>query len=337
MLILGIETSCDETALAIVEGRQGKLRVLKNVVASQIKIHQKYGGVIPEVAARQHAEIIAPLLKKTLGRKKPDVIAVTAGPGLAIALLVGIEVGRTLSYLWEKPLVKVNHLAGHIYANWLIGRTEIRFPILCLVVSGGHTELVLMTDHLKYKVLGRTRDDAAGECFDKVAKILGLPYPGGPPISRLARLGNQKKIAFPRPMLSEDNFDFSFSGLKTAVLYYVKGHASADLSAALRQDICASFEQAVVDVLVSKTLRAAKKYRVKTVMLGGGVAANHHLRSALAKAVRDDSPNTKYQIPDTKYTTDNAAMIAAAGYFQTLKKDFTDWRELEINPQMKLA
>ena len=364
MLILGIETSCDETALALVEGKQDKLEVIKNTVASQISIHKKYGGVIPEVAARQHTEVIAPLLQATLGQKKPDAIAVTAGPGLAIALLVGVEVARTLSYLWQKPLIAVNHLAGHIYANWLPDlktrgfklatqnknlKSEIKnlqFPMLCLIVSGGHTELILMRGHLNYKIIGRTRDDAAGECFDKVAKILGLPYPGGPSVAALAancrlQIADcrfETPIKFPRPMLNEKNFDFSFSGLKTAVLYYVKEHYLEEkIPPKELAKICYSFEDAVTEVLVAKTLRAAKKYQVKTVLLGGGVSANHRLRQQLGLAVLAQLPNTRYKIPDTKYTTDNAAMIAAAGYFQALKKDFTPWQKIEINPQLTLS
>ncbi len=385
MLILGMETSCDETAVALVEAKAGlpsealakagRFIVHKNLVYSQIKIHRKYGGVVPEVAARNHVEKIIPLIEAALstpsdspfprGRSndlpslerrgrgrlkvlpKIDVIAVTAGPGLVTSLMVGVETARALAYLWKKPLVAVNHLEGHIYANFLSEKI-CEFPILCLIVSGGHTELVLMKKHLNYKVIGATRDDAAGECFDKVGKMLGLPYPAGPEVAKLADKGNPRAIAFPRPMMNSGDFsakggpasgwDFSFSGLKTAVLYYVKKipkQVRDDKKTIV--DICASFQQAAVDVLVTKTIRAAQKYRVKTIMLGGGVAANQQLRKQLNEAIKKQSPNTNYLILNTQFCSDNAAMIAAAGYFRALKKDFTPWPKLTVNPNQELV
>ena len=386
MRILGIETSCDETAAAVGEITERpnnqstkqpvvplfSCSVLSSIVASQIKIHQQTGGVVPEVAARAHVEAILPVVKmamknaecrmKNLG-SDIDAIAVTAGPGLATSLLVGVETARALAWLWKKPVVAVNHLAGHVYANWLpspqsspagrgsiendpspLGRGQgeggLQFPILCLIVSGGHTELVLMRKHLVFKIIGSTRDDAAGEAFDKVAKMLGLGYPGGPIISALAekcRMQNVKcrMIEFPRPMIDAPNFDFSFSGLKTAVLYYIKTLKHTNIKTLLPQ-ICFEFQEAVVDVLVAKTVRAAKKYQVKTVLLGGGVAANARLRQRLIEVIPRELPTTSYILPSLQYATDNAAMIAAAGYFMARAKQFTPWQKLEVNPHWKL-
>ncbi|TAL19205.1 tRNA (adenosine(37)-N6)-threonylcarbamoyltransferase complex transferase subunit TsaD [Patescibacteria group bacterium] len=359
MRILGIETSCDETALAIVEGKGERVRVARELVASQVKIHKKYGGVVPEVAARRHAEVMPWMLKKMLGRERArafDVIAVTAGPGLITSLRVGVDTARSLAYAWGKPLVAVNHLAGHIAANFIdeitntkyqIPNTKFqipnsnrkslsykpfaisraRFPALALVVSGGHTELVLMRDHGVYELLGATRDDAAGEAFDKVGKLLGLGYPGGPAVAKRAEKGDPHAIPFPRPMIHSKDFDFSFSGLKTAVAQYLDvqhpvGHP--DIA-----DICASFQEAAVDVLVEKTIRAARRVKPKTILLAGGVAANKELRKRLGIEVARQLPTANCRPPPMKFTTDNAAMIAAAGYFMARKKQFADWRTLE--------
>ncbi len=401
MRILGIETSCDETAAAVVQVTQGRFSVLSNVVASQVKIHAKTGGVVPEVAARAHVEKIIPVVEKALkqvhpllnpppsrGRNKKeiplprweglgeggiDAIAVTAGPGLATSLLVGVEVARTLAWLWKKPVVAVNHLAGHIYANWLpspqssptrgeeakgnfpplVGGVRGGWPVLALIVSGGHTELVLMKKHMDFKIIGETRDDAAGEAFDKVAKMLGLGYPGGPIISKLAKKGDSRAISFPRPMLDSPNFDFSFSGLKTSVLYCARDHKLSAMrinpmrlpagvyghlpEQPTRNDLCASFEQAVVDVLVAKTIWAAKQYKVKTVLLGGGVAANQHLRARLQQELQRSMPFALCSMPSIAYTTDNAAMVAAAGYFMARKKQFVPWQKLEVDPNWELG
>lgn len=389
MRILGIETSCDETAAAVVEAKNGRFSVLSNVVASQVKIHAKTGGVVPEVAAREHIRKIIPVLERALNApplrggsrllvagSKIDAIAVTTGPGLATSLMVGVEVARTLAYLWKKPVVAVNHLAGHIYANWLNANgcksqcewLQIKFPVLALIVSGGHTELVLMRGHLKFKIIGSTRDDAAGECFDKVAKMLNLGYPGGPAVAAMAekfkisnqlinKLTNQPPI-FPRPMIDSPDFDFSFSGLKTAVLYYLKS-INQPINKLTRSAICYEFQQAVVDVLVAKTIRAAKKYKVKTILLGGGVAANKQLREWLSRSIKNELPITNYHLPPMEYTTDNAAMIAAAGYFMARKKQFipleasrqrrlprqwrgpltgfTPWQKLDVNPNWEIG
>jgi N6-L-threonylcarbamoyladenine synthase len=351
MYILGIETSCDETSAAVVESDGRNFEVKNSVVASQIKIHAKYGGVVPEVAARQHVEAILPVVEAALGKggaKKIDAIAVAAGPGLITSLLVGNEVARILSWFFKKPLVRVNHVEAHIYANWLNNK-KIKFPALCLVVSGGHTELILMRGHGKYKIIGETRDDAAGECFDKTAKILGLGYPGGPAIARKAeqwkpKIQNYKSQInskfqipkLPRPMLESPDFDFSFSGLKTAVLYAARDLKNKYKMEEIVPAMAFEIQEAIVDVLVAKTMKAAKKYNVKTVMLAGGVSANKRLRERFVAEIEKELPNTKYQIPDTKYCTDNAAMVAAAGYFHAAKKDFTPWQKLKVDPNWEL-
>lgn len=337
MRILAIETSCDETAMAIVEGTGDRLKVRKNLVASQMELHNKYGGVIPEVAARQHVETVIPMLRDIVrpDGEGIDAIAVTYGPGLVPALRVGVEMARTLSLLWNKPLVGVNHLEGHIYSNWLSGRglkSLIKFPALVLIVSGGHTEIILMKGHGKYQLIGETRDDAAGEAFDKVARILGLGYPGGPAVARLAKEGNGTRFDLPRPMLEADNFDFSFSGLKTAVLY-----AWRDVGDGSRADMAASFQEAAVGVLVGKMTKAIAKTRPKTVLLAGGVAANERLRQKLGSAIRKQFPKVKFVVPPMKYTTDNAAMIGAAGYWRARAKDFVDPMILEANPNLRLT
>ncbi len=353
MVILGIETSCDETSAAVLEVQESRFMVRSNIVSSQIKIHEKYGGVVPEVAARKHVETILPILGKVLGKrakKNIDAIAVAVGPGLVTSLLVGAEIGRVLSYVLNKPLIAVNHIEAHIYANWLSPICNVKcqtpnvktieFPVLCLVVSGGHTELVLMRDHGDYKIVGQTRDDAAGECFDKTAKILGLGYPGGPIISAEAekfKISNSKfQVELPRPMIDSSDFDFSFAGLKTAVLYGVRDLIKSYKMEEIQPPMAHEIQEAIVDVLVAKTVKAAKKFNVKTVMLAGGVSANKHLRQQFVATTKKEMPNTKYQIPDTKYCTDNAAMIAAAGYFHAVKKDFTPWQKLKVNPNWEL-
>ncbi|HPV70827.1 MAG TPA: tRNA (adenosine(37)-N6)-threonylcarbamoyltransferase complex transferase subunit TsaD [Candidatus Magasanikbacteria bacterium] len=333
MKILGIETSCDETSVALVEDKGGILKVVKNLVYSQIPIHRQYGGVVPEVAARRHVEKIIPLIKEVI-KNKPQAIAVTAGPGLATALLVGIETAKTLSYLLNIPLVRVNHIEGHIYSNFInqkISSTAKIFPALCLVVSGGHTELILMKKHLSYKLIGQTRDDAVGECFDKVGKILNLPYPGGPEVAKLATKGNHQAISFPRPMIDTADFDFSFSGLKTAVFYQQQKNLNSP------QDICASFQQAAIDVLISKTLKAIKKHRIKTILTGGGVAANQELQRQLQQAINEHCPRVNYQNIQPAFCGDNAAMIAAAGYYNLKNKKIIDWQKLKMDPQWELV
>ena len=308
MKILAIESSCDDTAVAIVERREGKtsLRVLVSLVASQEKLHAQFGGVVPEVASRQHLEAIYPLIELALHKtkmtpKRIDAIAVTTNPGLLGSLLVGVNAAKTLGYLWNKPVIPVNHLLGHIYAGWL-GDETVVYPLVSLVTSGGHSEIVLTRREGEYKYVGGTRDDAAGEAFDKVARLLGLGYPGGPAVAQRAMTGVAGKVKLPRPMIDEDNFDFSFSGLKTAVTK-VRGK---------KEDIAKEFQTAAVEVLASKLMAAVKKYRAKTMVVGGGVSANRQLRQEIKS--RADRLGVKVIIPDIKYCTDNAAMIAAAGH-----------------------
>ncbi len=342
MKILGIETSCDETSAAVVIGDGRSFNIKSNIVSSQIKIHAKYGGVVPEVAARKHLEAILPVFQEAVGKdswKEIDAIAIASGPGLITSLLVGNEMARILSYLSKKPLVRINHIEAHIYANWLTDE-KIEFPALCLVVSGGHTALILMRGHGKYKIIGETRDDAAGECFDKAAKILGLGYPGGPAIATEAArfsVGSSCSMdKLPRPMIDSPNFDFSFSGLKTAVLYAVRDLKNKYKIEKIRPAMAYEIQEAIVDVLIAKTLRAAKKYKVKTVMLAGGVSANKRLRECFVDVMKKELPEVGWNIPPFEYCTDNAAMIAAAGYFHAIKKDFTPWQKLRVDPNWEL-
>ncbi len=337
--ILAIETSCDETSIAIAKfsgsRRRPCMRVHAHLVLSQIPVHRKFGGVVPNLAKREHEKNLAPMLAAALKRahfssKVPriDVIAVTYGPGLAPALWAGVNFALALGVLWGKPLIPVNHMEGHIYSAFIKQNRELgtwklevgKFPALALLVSGGHTEIVLMRGHGKYKILGETRDDAAGEAFDKVARILGLGYPGGPEISRLAKKGNSAKYPFPSPMLHSKDYDFSFSGLKTAVLYFCRAAFGGKVPQAAEADIAASFQKAVVDVLIAKTIRAAREYMVKTIIFGGGVAANEELRERLALEIKEYIPTTKYYIPDTDLAGDNALMIATAAYFMGKKR-----------------
>ncbi len=335
MKILGIESSCDDTAVALLEcSEQGHI-IISEATASQINVHSRYGGVIPEIAGRLHAEHITPLIEQVLGKTKPDAIAVTAGPGLITGLVVGVEAARTLAALWNVPLIATNHIDGHIHAVE-VGSDEqpsspIIFPALALVVSGGHTELVFMPERGTYERIGKTKDDAVGECFDKVGKLLGLAYPGGPKISTLAEHGNRQAIDLPRPMHDQPNYDFSFSGLKTAALYYLRDHLLTTESA--RADFCASFEEAIADVLVHKTMRAVQEFTPTSVLLGGGVAANNHLRKRLAEQLQKQFPETILRLPLPYYTTDNGAMIAVAGYYQTQKNKTTPWQKISVSPQ----
>ena len=447
MKILAIETSCDETAIAIAEFSGPKSRprisILSNIISSQIAIHKKFGGVVPNLARREHEKNLVPILREALkktemykvsGIKYPvlskriqntkykildtilarepelferfkkhilplpkpeiDAVAVTYGPGLAPALWVGVNFARALSVLWEKPLIPVNHMAGHFYSAflqksgvnskfeyrnpkqiqnsppdfaWAKSRRaskfqirNIQFPALALLVSGGHTELVLMRGHGKFKIIGETRDDAAGEAFDKVARILGLPYPGGPQISALAEIADKRgqeksrtnaetsinlrksmhtesprmpALRLPRPMMNSKDNDFSFSGLKTAVLYLVRDLGRTKTKK-MRPFIAKEFQDAVVDVLIKKTLRAAKAFKAKTILLGGGVAANHELRKRLEANLKKELPNTKYLIPNTRMTGDNALMIAIAAHFVGKKKA---WNKVHADANARLG
>lgn len=363
MIILGIESSCDDTSVALVKANESGFEILAEKTASQIEVHKKYGGVVPEIAGRCHAENISPLVEDVLaGQPKPEVIAVTSGPGLITGLMVGVEAAKTLSYLWNIPTVSVNHIEGHIHSveiqdtrykiqtNSKYPISNIQYPALALIASGGHTELILMQKQGEYERIGATKDDAAGECFDKVAKLLGFDYPGGPKISKFAETGNPQAIKFPRPMLREDNFDFSFAGLKTSALYWLRDHQlsamqinpiqqPAGIFGMQREgitinDFCASFEQAIIDVLVGKTLKAVEQFKTKTVILGGGVAANKKLRETLAQS---PVPRSSFLVPPLAYAMDNAAMIAIAGYYKALNKNFTQWDKLIADPNWKIC
>ena len=317
-LTLGIETSCDETAAAVLEDGR---RIRSSVVASQDILHAPYGGVVPELASRRHVETIWPVVQEALSRARVTLaevngIAATAGPGLIGSLLVGLCFGKALAFARHIPLVGVNHLEGHLYAA-LLDHDGLSFPFTGLVASGGHTHIYQATAPGEYRLLGRTRDDAAGEAFDKVAKFLTLGYPGGPRIEEWARKGDPNVVRFPRPTLPRGSFDFSFSGLKTAVVNYVKGVGGTPLDPALVADICAGFQEAVVDVLVRVSLAAAKASASRRLVLAGGVACNGRLRSKLTERAGEEGVQVYY--PNPSLCTDNAAMIAAAGYPHLLR------------------
>ncbi len=319
--ILGIETSCDETAAAVVrDGRE----VLSSVVASQIKLHEKYGGVVPEIASRAHIEKIYPVINEALLQAKVDkdsidAVAVANQPGLTIALVVGVTTAKTLSFMWGKPLVAINHLHAHLQSA-MLAETNLELPAVALVVSGGHTSLYDCRSPLELTLLGSTIDDAAGEAFDKVASILKLPYPGGPSIEKLARKGNPKAIRFPHTMLGRESLDFSFSGIKTAVLYYCRGQdmKGADRVDSMSEqelaDVAASFQATVIDILLKKTKRAADRFGARTVLMGGGVAANGTLREAMQKMCDRSKPPRRLLVAPKPYCTDNAVMVASLAY-----------------------
>jgi N6-L-threonylcarbamoyladenine synthase len=307
--VLGIETSCDETAAACVRGGR---EVLSSVVSSQVDLHARYGGVVPEIASRAHSELIIPVTAQAMveagvDAEDLDVVAATTGPGLIGALLVGVSAAKALALTWGLPFVAVNHLEAHLYAA-LLEEPELQFPLVVLLVSGGHTMLIEMVDHGEYRLLGQTLDDAAGEAFDKVARFLGLGYPGGPAIDQISLQGDPEAVAFPRAML-DDGLDFSFSGLKTAVVNHVREHPEVSTA-----DVAASFQAAVVDVLVAKARRAAREVGAAALALGGGVAANSLLREQFLGACADDG--IQGFLPSRSMCTDNAAMIAAAGWYR---------------------
>ncbi len=347
MIILGLETSCDETAASVIEVNNNKkeINVLSNVISSSLPLHSKTGGIIPEVAAREQVKFIIPVLEKALADAKCseaeiDSIAVTYGPGLIGSLLVGVETAKTLSFAWNKPIIPVNHLFGHIYANFIseihnsefiihTSAAKIKFPLIGLIVSGGHTDLILMKDHGKIKWLGGTRDDAAGEAFDKIGRLLNLKYPAGPEIENLAKKGNPKAFTLPRPMIGSADFDFSFSGLKAAVAREVK--TIEQLNNETISDICASAQEAIVNVLVKKTIKAAIKFKVKSILLGGGVAANQKLRDEFKLEIRNLKLEIPLFVPEKSLCTDNGAMIAAAAVFNYKQ---VPWKKIMANPEL---
>ncbi|MBI2592939.1 MAG: tRNA (adenosine(37)-N6)-threonylcarbamoyltransferase complex transferase subunit TsaD [Candidatus Colwellbacteria bacterium] len=335
MKILGIETSCDETALAIVEARGRKnpgFKILKNIVSSQIKTHRPYGGVVPNLAKREHLKNLPIVLKKIKPDwKEIDLIAVTNGPGLEPALWTGINFAKSLAEKYKKPLMGVNHLEGHLYSPLIELKSNANiYPAIGLIISGGHTIIVVQKSLTSWEKIGETRDDAVGEAYDKVARLLGLPYPGGPEIERLALQGNPNAINFPRPMLNTKSDDFSFSGLKTAVLYYLRDNPKFK-----KADVAASFEEATIDVFLKKTIKAALEYKAKSIYLGGGVAANKTLRKALKK--ESDKWRIKFITPSIKLSTDNAAMIAEASYINFIsKKGAPQGSEIQADAHLNL-
>lgn len=333
-LILGLETSCDETSAAVIA--DGRL-ILSNVISSQIDLHQKYGGVVPEIASRKHIENVLPVVDQALVEAGVtladlDAIGVTYGPGLVGALLVGVAAGKALAFAAKKKLVGVNHLEGHIFANFL-AHEKLEPPFISLIVSGGHTSLVQIRDYNDFLLLGQTRDDAAGEAFDKIARVMGLPYPGGPYIDKLASEGNPEAIRFPRALSGGDNFEFSFSGLKSAVINYLH-NATQRQELANARDIAASFQAAVVDSLVAKTIQATISSGLTKVVVAGGVAANSRLRLALGEQCKIRGFELFY--PPVILCTDNAAMIACRAYYQYIHGDFTDL-SLNAVPSLKLG
>ena len=380
MRILGIETSCDETGAAVIEGttKDQPVRLLSNSLATSLASHAATGGIIPENAAREQVKFILPVINEAIklagldsDRPAIDAIAITYGPGLIGSLLVGIETAKTLSSLWKIPVIPVNHMYGHIYANWIANDSaehwaksrenknplaqstkplaKIEFPAIALVVSGGHTDIVLLNNHGDLKVLGGTRDDAAGEAFDKIGRLFGLQYPAGPAISKLAESGNPQAFVMPRPMWDSKDYDFSFSGLKTSVLNLIKRNGwefreeNYTVNSQLLSDLCASVQKAIIDVLVYKTLRAVKEFSAHTLLLGGGVAANQALReefkvqsftinsgSGMAKTI-SKKLKMNFFVPQKSLCTDNAAMIAAAGFYND---NYVNWEKVTANPEL---
>ncbi len=404
MLILGIDTSCDDTSIAVIKSKGQKsqknkkgqinLEILSNIISSQEKLHQKYGGVYPSLAKREHQKNLVPVLQKALSKanllqkrdgrekkknksfdkilnredilrpilenflekyQKPKInaLAVTVGPGLEPCLWVGVNFAKALSWYWHLPLVSVNHIEAHILANWLSSakiqsqKTSALFPAICLVVSGGHTQLILMRKIGNYQIIGETRDDAAGECFDKTARILGFPYPGGPAIAAVAEKlskggNNHRQLLFklPRPMMYSKDYDFSFSGLKTAVLYaFQKASKNQKASKLYKELMAKEIQEAIIDVLIKKTLRAVAAYQAKSVMLGGGVTANNELQKRLLYKLKKLDPKINFFSPAKKLCTDNGAMVGATGYFNLLKskKEFQEWQTIKARANLRIG
>jgi len=380
MKILAIETSCDETSVSLLNARYRRLQILSNIISSQVKVHRKWGGVVPTLAKREHQKNLAPVLMKALReagilrrakiiiknsklkeilireeclykklkkfleqyqKPKIDLIAVTIGPALEPALWVGVNFAKALSYFWQKPILPVNHIEAHIFANFIQNPiTEIQFPAICLVVSGGHTGLILMKGVGEYREIGETRDDTAGECFDKAARILGLGYPGGPIVAAEAAkfpISNfQFSIKLPRPMMHTKDYDFSFSGLKTAVLYDFRNRApNVQKSKKYIKEMCFETQQAIIDVLIHKALKAARDFKAKSIILGGGVAANDELRKQFNYQLKTRNYKLNFLVPPKNLCTDNAAMVAVTAYFHR-KTAAKDWQKIEVNANLKI-
>lgn len=352
MIILGIETSCDDTSAAVIEGEKNQpfAKVLANVSATSLALHAKTGGIIPEIAAREQIKFIIPVIKHALQQsaKEPkdiDAIAVTYGPGLIGSLLVGVETAKTLGFAWNKPLIPVNHLFGHVYANWLESSLRetisdeaissrlplndgIQFPVIALIVSGGHTDLILMKSHEETVLLGGTRDDAAGEAIDKIGREIHFPYPSGPAFEKAALLGDPKAYKFPRPVMYDKHYDFSFSGLKAAGLREIK---KQELHQPVINNLARGIQDAIIDVLVYKTLLAAEEFGATAILLSGGVSANQALRDAFVKKIDDKRLSIPLHAPEKQYCTDNGAMIAAAGLYMGKQ---VNWDTINANPEL---
>ncbi|GIW22597.1 MAG: tRNA N6-adenosine threonylcarbamoyltransferase [Candidatus Sericytochromatia bacterium] len=323
MIILAVESSCDETSIALVEN--GK-NVIENLVSSQIEIHSRYGGVVPEIASRQHVKIINIILEKIIEKfnlNKIDAVACTYGPGLQGSLLIGLIFAKTISWIYNKPFIPVNHLEGHIYSSFI--ENNIELPFITLLVSGGHTQIILFRDFEKYQIIGKTKDDAVGEAFDKVARLLDLSYPGGPEIDKLAQKGNKYAFKFTKPM--PNTYDFSFSGIKTAVLYKLKELKENNIEIN-KNDIAASFNKVIAETLVEKLIKACREYNINRVSVVGGVSANTLIREELEEKCKEN--NIKMYLPSLKYCTDNAAMIATAAYYKLKNKPLDNFRNLDI-------
>jgi N6-L-threonylcarbamoyladenine synthase len=386
MNILSIETSCDDTSIAIIRASGRKrvsFNILSNIISSQIEIHKKWGGVYPSLAKREHKNNLIPVFKKSLKRagflekketeiqkkreiekilerepellknffkeipriKKPDIdfIAVTQGPGLEPCLWVGLNFAKALASYWEIPIIPVNHIKGHIYSSFLNKKTNLEkvFPAVCLIVSGGHTQLIHMKDYKSYKIIGETRDDAAGECLDKIARILGLEYPGGPIIEKIASEYKEKwskeKIVLPRPMIYAKNYDFSFSGLKTAALYdFKKRNKKTQKDKLYIRQMCFQAQQSIIDVLIHKTIKATQNLKVKSIILGGGVTANKELKKQMKKRIKEISPDLNFISSEKEFCTDNAAMTAAAAYFHYLQKGIEDKKIIKAKANLRI-
>ena len=344
MIILAIETSCDDTGISVVRTEGKKISILSNVVSSQVKLHAKYGGVYPSLAKREHLKNLPVVFRKALreaGNPKVDLVAVTIGHGLEPCLWMGVNFAKELAKKLKLPVVPVNHIEAHILVNFFDRSAKFIFPAMCLVVSGGHTGLMLMKGVGKYRLIGETRDDAAGECFDKTARILGLGYPGGPAIAQQAeqwKIQNPKhkiQIELPRPMMNQKNYDFSFSGLKTAVLYDFKNRSKRiRMSKEYIQEMAFEIQQAAIDVLLKKTVKAAKDFRAKTVILGGGVLANKELRKQFKSEIKKELPKVQLLMPSIGMATDNAAMVGIAAYFNRKKR--RSWQQIKALANLRI-
>ena len=348
MIILAIETSCDDTGIALIEvdnKKKPKIKVLSNIISSQVEIHKKYGGVYPLLAKREHERNLPLVFEKAMRQAKNpkiNVIAVTVGPGLEPCLWIGVNFAKKLVKKLKASMIPINHIEAHIYANFLKPKLDFKkiFPAISLIVSGGHTQIILVKAFGGYKILGETRDDAAGECFDKVARMLGLDYPGGPAIEKKAKEFRRKtsklEISLPRPMMNQKNYDFSFSGLKTAALYHFQSQKpKVQKSQEYIKSMAHELQQAIIDVLIYKTLKAAKEYNVKSIVLGGGVSANKELRKQFKKNIKKELLNVNCYLPAIKHSTDNALMIALTAYYLLKNKD-KRWKKATVNANLRL-